>query len=51
MATEWVGRYQQDHLSKEQGLQKTKVQLLWDILSYQQVPKAQALKFRVGYSF
>jgi hypothetical protein len=30
---------------------KTKVQLLWDFLSYQQVPQTQALKFRVGYNF
>jgi hypothetical protein len=30
---------------------KTKVQLLWDFLSYQQVPKAQPLLFRVGYTF
>jgi hypothetical protein len=30
---------------------KTKLQLLWDFLSYQQVPRAQPLKFRVGYSF
>jgi hypothetical protein len=28
---------------------KTKVQLLWDFLSYQQVPRTQALVFRVGY--
>jgi hypothetical protein len=32
-------------------LKKTKVQLLWDFLSYQQVPKTQALLFRLGYSF
>lgn len=30
---------------------KTKVQLLWDFLSYGQVPRTQPLKFRVGYSF
>jgi hypothetical protein len=30
---------------------ETKVQLLWDFLSYQQVPKAQPFKFRVGYNF
>jgi hypothetical protein len=30
---------------------KTKVQLLWDVLSYQQVPKAQPVKFRIGYNF
>lgn len=28
-----------------------KMQLLWDALSYQQVPKAPPFKFRVGYSF
>ena len=26
-------------------------QLLWDFLSYQQIPKTQALKFRIGYTF
>jgi hypothetical protein len=30
---------------------KTRVQLLWDFLSYEQVPRAPAIKFRVGYSF
>lgn len=30
---------------------KTKVQLLWDFLSYQQVPKTQPFLFRVGYNF
>jgi len=30
---------------------KTKVQLLWDFLSYRQKPRAQALRFRMGYSF
>jgi hypothetical protein len=30
---------------------KTKVQFLWDFLSYQQVPRTQPFKFRVGYSF
>jgi hypothetical protein len=29
----------------------TKVQLLWDFLSYQQVPRTQPVVFRVGYSF
>ena len=28
---------------------KTKLQLLWDFLSYQQVPKTQAILFRIGY--
>jgi hypothetical protein len=30
---------------------KTKVQLLWDFLSYYQVPKTQPIIFRVGYNF
>jgi hypothetical protein len=30
-------------------LKKTKVQLLWDFLSYSQLPKTNPFKFRVGY--
>ena len=30
---------------------KTKAQLLWDFLSYQQLPKAQSIVFRLGYNF
>ncbi|HVZ56093.1 MAG TPA: hypothetical protein VG870_05495 [Chitinophagaceae bacterium] len=30
---------------------KTKLQLLWDFLSYEQVPRTQPIKFRVGYTF
>jgi hypothetical protein len=30
---------------------KTKLQLLWDFLSYEQVPKRQPIVFRVGYNF
>ena len=30
---------------------KGNVQLLWDFLSYQQVPRTQAVVFRVGYAF
>jgi hypothetical protein len=30
---------------------KTKIQVLWDFLSYQQIPKTQPFKFRVGYNF
>jgi hypothetical protein len=30
---------------------KTKLQLLWDFLSYDQVPRTQPIKFRVGYNF
>lgn len=29
---------------------KTKVQLMWDLLSYRQIPRAQPIIFRVGYS-
>ena len=29
---------------------KTKLQLLWDFLSYQQTPRTQAIVFRVGYN-
>jgi hypothetical protein len=36
---------------KNKLFKKTKLQLLWDFLSYQQYPKTQALKFRVGYNF
>lgn len=36
----------------EGGLfKKTKLMLLWDFLSYEQVPRTQPLVFRVGYSF
>ncbi len=36
---------------KSKLFKKTKMQLLWDFLSYQQVPRAQAIKFRIGYNF
>lgn len=36
---------------KSKFFKKTKLQLLWDFLSYQQVPQTQAVKFRIGYSF
>jgi len=36
---------------KSKVFKKTKVQLLWDFLSYQQVPRAQPLVFRIGYNF
>lgn len=38
-------------LSKKYNIGKKKgsIQLLWDFLSYEQVPQARALKFRVGY--
>jgi hypothetical protein len=36
---------------KSKTFKKTKVQLLWDFLSYEQVPQTQPVKFRVGYNF
>jgi hypothetical protein len=36
---------------KTRVFKNTKMQLLWDFLSYQQVPKTQPMKFRIGYSF
>lgn len=36
---------------KTKFFKKTKIQLLWDFLSYQQVPRTQPVLFRVGYSF
>jgi hypothetical protein len=36
---------------KTKVFKKTKIQLLWDFLSYQQIPRGQPFKFRVGYSF
>ncbi len=36
---------------KSKLLKKTKVQLLWDLLSYSQRPIAQPIKFRIGYNF
>jgi len=40
-------------LSKKYSIGKKKgnMQLLWDFLSYSQLPKTQALKFRIGYMF
>jgi hypothetical protein len=32
-------------------LKNTKLQFLWDFLSYQQVPRTQPFKFRLGYTF
>jgi hypothetical protein len=34
---------------KSRAFRKTKVSLLWDFLSYSQVPKTQPLLFRIGY--
>lgn len=36
---------------KSRVFKKTKLQLLWDFLSYQQVPKTQPVLFRIGYAF
>jgi hypothetical protein len=36
---------------KSKLFKKTKLMLLWDILSNQQIPRAQPIVFRVGYSF
>ena len=36
---------------KTKFFKKTKMQLLWDFLSYQQVPRTQSLIFRIGYTF
>lgn len=36
---------------KSKFFKKTKMQLLWDFLSYQQAPRTQPVKFRVGYGF
>jgi len=37
--------------AKGRFFKQTKLQLLWDFLSYQQVPKTQPLLFRINYSF
>lgn len=36
---------------KTRVFKNTKLQLLWDFLSYQQIPKTQPFVFRIGYSF
>jgi hypothetical protein len=36
---------------KSKFFKKTRMQLLWDFLSYQQTPRTQPVKFRVGYNF
>jgi len=36
---------------KSKFFKKTKLQLLWDFLSYQQLPRTQPILFRVGYNF
>lgn len=36
---------------KTKFFKKTKLQLLWDFLSYEQIPRTQPLLFRIGYQF
>jgi hypothetical protein len=36
---------------KNRFFKQTKLQLLWDFLSYQQIPKTEPILFRVGYNF
>ncbi len=36
---------------KSQYFKQAKLQLLWDFLSYQQVPRTQPFIFRIGYNF
>jgi len=36
---------------KSRVFKKTTLSLLWDFLSYQQVPKTQPILFRIGYAF
>jgi hypothetical protein len=36
---------------RSKWVSQTKAQLLWDFLSYSQIPQAQPFKFRVGYNF
>lgn len=35
---------------KSLGFKKSKIQLLWDLMSYWQVPKTQPILFRIGYT-
>ncbi|HWK02146.1 MAG TPA: hypothetical protein VNS58_00850 [Puia sp.] len=36
---------------KSKAFKKTKISLLWDFLSYSQIPHSQPFKFRIGYGF
>jgi hypothetical protein len=36
---------------KSRVFKKAQLQLLWDFLSYQQIPQTQPLLFRIGYTF
>lgn len=42
-----VGMTRKYKIGKKEG----KLQLLWDFMSYSQVPRNQPLKFRIGYQF
>jgi len=35
---------------KTKFLKKTKMQLLWDFMSYDQKPRTQPIVFRIGYN-
>ena len=37
--------------TKNKVLKKTRIQILWDFLSYQQTPRSNPILFRVGYNF
>ncbi len=57
--TFYAGKWQQSGLMglskilsiRSKFFKKTKAQILWDYLSYKQIPKAQPVLFRVGYNF
>jgi len=36
---------------KNKTLKSTKIQLLWDFLSYRQIPRAQPFIYRIAYGF
>jgi hypothetical protein len=36
---------------KGRVFKKTQVELLWDFLSYEQIPQTQPILFRIGYHF
>ena len=36
---------------KTKFFKRTKVQVLWDFLSYGEVPRTQPVVFRIGYNF
>ncbi len=51
LAEERINRHQQKDFLKNKFLKSTKIQLLWDFLSYKQLPQSQAIIYRVGYDF